>query len=200
VVTRRASLPRMVVFRSDTASVPNSYPPFLRSKFQHLIPCQVQVLEQIQILQYVWRWIRCFIALLDNDRTTTSMQPVGQPANNGSPAPQRRGRGKPWRKGECGALRLSKPQLEVIGSLTKQIVERDGKPPSPADHVLISQIARLACASKREDAVRNARAIGQLLAQLGLAGGAKPAAEPKPSLRDYLQKRAAADAEKAAPP
>ena len=128
------------------------------------------------------------------------MQPGGQSANSDSPAPQRRGRGKPWRKGECGALRLSKPQLEVIGSLTKQIVERDGKPPSPAAQVLISQIARLACAPKREDAVRNARAIGQLLAQLGLAGGAKPAAEPKPSLRDYLQKRAAADAEKAAPP
>ena len=65
--------------------------------------------------------------------------------------------------------------------------------------MLISQIARLACAPKREDAVRNARAIGQLLAQLGLAGGAKPAAEPKPSLRDYLQKRVADDP-KAAPP
>ena len=92
---------------------------------------------------------------------------------------------------------MSKPQLEVIGSLTKQI--DDGKPPSPAALVLISQIARLACAPKREDAVRNARAIGQLLAQLGLAGGAKPAAEPKPSLRDYLQKRVAADP-KVAPP
>jgi hypothetical protein len=78
---------------------------------------------------------------------------------------------------------LSQTQLEVIGNLTRQLTERDGQPPGPAALVLVAQIAKLACAPRREDAVRNARAIGVLLAQLGLAAGsasAKPAAAAAP--------------------
>jgi len=123
------------------------------------------------------------------------MQPTSQPTDVSTPPPRRRrGRGRPWRKGENGALRLSQAQLEVIGNLTRQLTERDGQPPGPAALVLVSQVAKLACAPKREDAVRNARAIGVLLAQLGLAGAKPEEPKPQPSLAEHLAARRAAQA------
>jgi hypothetical protein len=55
------------------------------------------------------------------------------------------------RTGLVGGIRNGQFLSKVIGSLTKQLVERDGKLPSLAAQVLISQIVRLACAPKRED-------------------------------------------------
>ena len=130
------------------------------------------------------------------------MQPTSQPTDASTPPPRRRrGRGRPWRKGENGALRLSRAQLEVIGNLTRQLAERDGKPPGPAALVLVAQVAKLACAPRREDAVRNANALAKLLAQLGLAGGAKPEEpKPQPSFAEHLAARRAAQAASARNP
>jgi hypothetical protein len=77
-------------------------------------------------------------------------------------------------------LRQSQAQLEVIESLTRQLTERDGRAPGPAAMVLVAQVAKLACAPRREDAVRNANAVAKLLAQLGLAGPVPQAAKPAP--------------------
>jgi hypothetical protein len=118
------------------------------------------------------------------------MEPSAEPS---LPQPRRRGPGKPWQPGERGSERLSKRQLELIASLTQQLAERDGKEPSAASLILIGQISKLATAPKREDGVRNARAIADLLRRLGLDRRIESKA-PAPSLADVLREIAAEDA------
>jgi hypothetical protein len=92
----------------------------------------------------------------------------------------------------------------VADGLTRQLVERDGKPPTAAQLCMVDQISFLA-SKRRADGVRTARAIADLLAALGLAERvqlwSRPLPKPEPprkTLKDHLAELARHDATEAA--
>jgi hypothetical protein len=85
----------------------------------------------------------------------------------------------------------------MIADLTREVTERTGKPPGPAALCIINEVAFLS-ASRKGDRVRAARAIGVLLAQLGLVAGSASAKPAEPAAAP-LHGRLAALADRGAP-
>jgi hypothetical protein len=71
--------------------------------------------------------------------------------------------------------------------LTREIIEKTGKSPRPAELVMIDQIAFL-MASRKGDRVRNVRAIVDALAALDLLPRVFLGSKPKPVAKSKLPK------------